>query len=350
MSMPASLRCAAPLVALFLSAGAARAQPAERFTLRDDRVAIYNVAGQVRVEAGTGSDVTVEVTRGGSDGARLGVERGRVGDASTLRVVYPEDRIVYPRLGGRSNTQFTMRNDGGFGGGLGGRRISVSGSGRGMEAYADLAIRVPRGQTISIHHGVGEVAVSNVDGRVEVKTASASVGTRSTRGAIDVDVGSGSVRVDEAEGNVKVDTGSGSVRLAGVRGDRLDVDTGSGSVSAAGVRVATLAVDVGSGGVRLTGVRAERVGVDSGSGSVSVELLADAEHVEIDTGSGGVTLAVPANFGASVEIDTGSGGIAVDVPVRGSRSRRSHFTGSIGDGQGRVTIDTGSGGVRIRGS
>ena len=44
------------------------AQQAERHTLSDD-VAIYNLAGSLTVEAGTGA-LTVELARGGADAAR----------------------------------------------------------------------------------------------------------------------------------------------------------------------------------------------------------------------------------------------------------------------------------------
>ncbi|HEU0299087.1 MAG TPA: DUF4097 family beta strand repeat-containing protein, partial [Longimicrobium sp.] len=102
------------------------------------------------------------------------------------------------------------------------------------------------------------------------------------------------------------------------------------------------------GAVDLARVSAREVGVETGSGGVELGLAADAQSVEIETGSGGVEMTVPAAFGADVQISTGSGGIHVDVPVTRRQTRRSSFSGRIGDGNGRVTIDTGSGGVRIR--
>jgi lia operon protein LiaG len=68
----------------------------------------------------------------------------------------------------------------------------------------------------------------------------------------------------------------------------------------------------------------------------------------VETGSGGVTITVPPSFGAALDIDTGSGGITVDLPVANRRASRGSFTGTVGDGNGRVQIETGSGGVRIR--
>ena len=52
------------LTGFFLPATSLGAQQLERYAIPDDEVAIYNLAGQVRLEAGTGSDVTVQVTRG----------------------------------------------------------------------------------------------------------------------------------------------------------------------------------------------------------------------------------------------------------------------------------------------
>jgi hypothetical protein len=61
--------------------------------------AIYNIAGTIHVVRGTGSDITIDVARGGRDGDKLSIATGLVGDRQTLRVLFPADRIVYPRPG-----------------------------------------------------------------------------------------------------------------------------------------------------------------------------------------------------------------------------------------------------------
>jgi lia operon protein LiaG len=345
MTKTTAVRALAGAAALASLAAPGAAQQAERFTLQGDRVAIHNLAGEVRVAGGSGSDVVVEVTRGGADARELRVDRRRDDGAEALVVVTPGDRVVYPRMGGRSSSTLSLRSDGTFG--RGGRRVTVTGRGSGTEAYADLVVRVPAGRTVTLHQGVGKVDVSNVDGTLRVNTASASVAAAGTRGSLTVDVGSGSVQVERAQGEVDVDTGSGSVRLADVRGRRLRVDTGSGSVRGTGLAAEEMEVDVGSGSVELSGVRTANLKVDTGSGSVQVGLAAPARAVKIDTGSGGVRLAVPESYGAEVEIDTGSGGIRMDVPAQPARVRRDSWRGRIGDGEGRLEIDTGSGSVRI---
>jgi lia operon protein LiaG len=316
----------------------------ERFTLTGRSPAVHNLAGEVTVAAGSGNAVVVEVTRAGADAGQLRVTRN--GDA--VRVVYPGDRIVYARLGARSRSTFQVRRDGTLGGGLvGARRVTVAGSGRGTRAHADVRVLVPAGRTVAVHQAVGQVQVTNVNGRVEVGAASAGVRAQGTRGELEVDVGSGAVQVRDAQGQVTVETGSGDVTLENVRGNTLEVSTGSGRVSGAGVRVETLQVGVGSGEIDLRGVQARDVSLETGSGDVSLGMTSDAD-LAVETGSGSVTIGVPGTFGAALDIDTGSGGITVDLPVSDRRASRGSFTGRVGDGNGRVQIETGSGGVRIR--
>jgi hypothetical protein len=317
-----------------------------------ERVAVYNLAGQVRVEPGSGSAVTVLVTRGGGDASRLSIRRGESDGFRNLAIVYPGDRLVYPSLGRWSNSTIDVRSDGTFGGERGrilggGSQVRISGSGGGTQAWADLRVQVPAGRTVAIHQGVGTIEVANVNGDLRVKGHAASIRSAGTRGSLNLDTGSGSVEVRDAQGDVRIDTGSGSARVSNVSGGMLDVDTGSGGVQGDGIRVQRLHVDVGSGGVRLAGVDARDVDIDTGSGSVNLSLRSDAENVKIDTGSGGVVLAVPAQFGAEADIDTGSGRIHVLVPAQVTRSSRTHFTGRVGDGRGRLVIDTGSGGVEL---
>src|SRR3972149_5436506 len=79
----------ATLGALLASPRAAVAQQTGRHTIAGDNVAIYNLVGVMRVEAGLGSDVVVELTRGGADAGRLRVEAGGGGGRGAGRGRYP---------------------------------------------------------------------------------------------------------------------------------------------------------------------------------------------------------------------------------------------------------------------
>lgn len=337
-----------------IAASAATGQ-AERFELTGNDIAVYNLVGDVTVEPGRGTAVVVEIRRGGPDARQLRIERGPVRGRETLRIIYPSDEIVYRELNRQTRLTTRVRDDGTFGdderrrgGWRDGRRVEVSGSGSGLEAHANLTIRVPVDQQFSLYLGAGTASVANVSGRLRIDAATAPVTTTGTRGDLIIDVGSGAVSVSDAEANVDVDTGSGNVEVSGVRGDVLRVDTGSGRVRGSRIAVATLDIDTGSGGIDMTHATAEAVRLDTGSGTITLQLASAPRSIAIDTGSGDVTLTVPESFGARVEVETGSGEIDFDFPVTVRRWERDHIVGTIGDGSGQLVIDTGSGSVRIR--
>jgi hypothetical protein len=332
----------------------------ERRTLSGERVAIYNLAGKLRVESGSGSEVIVEVTRGGRDADRLRVEQGAIGGYETLRVLYPSERIVYPGVGRYDRTTINVRDDGTWGdrptrGSRDEReasdrernRVEISSSGSGLEAYADVRVLVPRGQRIVIHNAVGDARITMVDADLAVDVASSTITAERTRGHLSLDTGSGSVSVTDAQGDVDLDTGSGGVTISGVKGESLRMDTGSGSIRGSDVDVSELKADVGSGGVHLERVRASRVSVDAGSGGTELELLSTVDQLKIDAGSGGVTVRLPSSLSAEVDIETGSGGIDTDFAVQVTRFEQRHMVGRIGDGRGRIRIESGSGQVRL---
>ena len=327
-------------------------------TLRGPEVALFNIAGTVRVEGGTGDAVRVEVTPKGPDAARLRVEAGAVRGRETLRVIYPGERVVYRgptgagrSWGGRTLTRLRVADDGTFEGGWDrwrGGDIEVVSSGSGLDASADLRVIVPPGKVVDVNLAVGEASVENVDGDIRVDVHAATLTTSKTRGRLDLDTGSGDVSVTDAEGEVFLDTGSGDVTVMGVRGRELRMDTGSGRVTGSSIAVEQLGLDTGSGRVQLRGVQARELSVDTGSGSVEIDLAADVDRMGVDTGSGGITIGVPSALGAELVIEAGSGGIDVDVPFTVRRTERRRLEGTLGDGRGRMTIETGSGGVRVR--
>jgi hypothetical protein len=337
------------LVALAVSGQVAGGQEEERLQGRE--VSVYNLAGRVEIVPAGGSDVTVQIMRGGDDAGRLEVGVLEVDGRSALVIRYPDDQVVYPELGRGSRTQLRVRADGTFGdrGGNRGDEVEIRGSGRGMEAWADLRIGVPPGKDLALYLAAGEAEVGAVEGDILVDTGSGRVSARGGRGSLNVDTGSGAVVVGDWRGDLLVDTGSGEVRLSSVQGGEVTVDTGSGAVEGEGIAASYLKVDTGSGQILLSGVSAPEIYLDTGSGRVDVALLEDVEELVVDTGSGGVTIRAPAHLGAEIEVDTGSGGIDVDLPLEVREVKRNYLRGTVGDGRGRITVDTGSGGVRLIG-
>ncbi len=325
------------------------AQGGEHHVITGNTVAIYNIAGHVDIVAGTGNDVSVEVNRGGADAAKLRIEKGTRDGANDLRIVYPDDDIVYPALGRWSNSSVSYGRDGYFNGDRENRwnRIRVRGSGGGTEAWADLRIAVPTGKSVTVNLVVGEVVATNVKGRLRIDAGAARVSARGHQGQLSIDAGSGRVVAEDVTGDLDIDNGSGGVEVTNVTGDRVKIETGSGGVRGTRVKTANLEVDVGSGGVDIDRVTAERAKFDAGSGSLTLEFLNSPRSLEVDSGSGGVSLTFPATLSADLEVECGSGRITNDFALTVDRFDRHSLRGKIGGGEGRIVVETGSGGVRI---
>ena len=340
------------LTSILTLASGLSAQQAERYTVTGSDVAIYNLAGEIRVEAGSGPGVVAEVTRGGAEAARIKVMRSEIDGRQTLRFVYPADKIRYSKLSSGSSTQLRVREDGTFSNNDDeehrneGRRVTIAGSG-GLDAYADLRVTVPMGKQVAIYLAVGKVSVTNVDGDLSVDAASAPVTSSNTRGELSIDVGSGAVHVTESRGDLSIDTGSGAVSVSNVRGESVSVETGSGEVTAAEVRSNQLSIETGSGDIRVTALMSPQVKLETGSGAVTADLSGEVWNIDVETGSGDITLKVPPTIGAEVDIQTSSGDIETDFEVSVTRHARDHITGRIGDGRGKIDIETGSGGIKL---
>lgn len=344
----AALALAASALAWASWAEARAASGQERHVLDSRVVSVYNLAGTVEVVPGTGPGVVVEVVRGGADAGRLRIETGTARGRESLRVRYPGDRVVY--RGARGSATVRVRDDGTFFGRGGGRHVDVSSRGRGLEAHADLVVRVPRGGDVAVYVAVGRASASGVEAQLLVETGAGAVAVRGLRGDVRVDTGSGEASVADVDGSVRIDTGSGGVRLEGVTGRAVDVDTGSGTVEGRNVSAQTVRVDTGSGRIRFDGLAASRVECDTRSGAVHLSLASDVDRLLVDTGSGGVTLVAPPELGAELHLNTDSGRISVDAPgAVVDVSGRGYLRGTLGDGVGRVAVDTGSGAVRVRG-
>jgi len=348
-------------VLTLLSATAAAGEFTESFDLRADELKVINLIGEVLLEPADGDDFEVQVRVRGSDASREHIEfELDEGSDATLRVVFPLDnerRYVYPALGRGKSTLTFEHGEAGMGSWLGkvikglkGNKITVSGRGKGLELWADITIRVPRGRAADVRLGVGEIEAEGITGDLVLDINSGPVSARRVTGSVLGDTGSGSVNFSDIEGDVDADTGSGEVTIARCRGDRIHADTGSGTVHVEDAECDKLHVDTGSGAVTAMRIKSDAAHIDTGSGSVKLELLrmGGGKYI-VDTGSGGITLIMPEDASARVSADTGSGSIKLDMPgVEIGRKDRDELRFTVGDGEARVILDAGSGNIRIR--
>jgi hypothetical protein len=359
MRRPSAFALVLVLPALVAAVPAA-AQPAQRFTVSERRLEIYDAAGTVTLRAGSGTEIVIAATRAGPDGTALTFATDHEGDRAVFRVVFPVDRIeriAGPLPGSGDHSNLRLRADGTFGNDRegsgprrgGGHEIMIGGSG-GFQGWGNLEIEVPAGREVKVHLAAGRATLAGVSGDYTLDTWGAEVEAADIEGHFRFDTGSGDVHVSRARGTMRFDTGSGDCVAEHVTGDLLDMDTGSGSVHATDVNVDSARLDTGSGSVQVRQFRARRALVDTGSGDVELEYTdGPIDDLSIDTGSGDLALTLPRDADARLVADPGSGGIDVRRPgVVFERRDEDHMVLRFGDGRGRIRIDSGSGRVTIR--
>lgn len=322
---------------------AAAADFEETATFASGELTVTNLIGKVDIEGTEGTAFEVVVRVHGKDATRENVRiEKKQGSRAQLDVVFPvrrQAKFVYPPMGSGSRTSVSVPRRGRDGEGpleavlraLDAREIQVSGKGSGLEMWADVSIRVPRGGELRVDGCVGAISASKVAAPIDLRLAS------------------GPVSATAVDGDVRIDTGSGAVTVEGAKGGKLLVDTGSGSVHVSGADCGTVNVDTGSGRIEAKGIAADDLRMDTGSGSVSLECdrIGNGSYV-IDTGSGSIDLILPENASAEIVADTGSGNIDIDVGrVDVIERDDSSIRFRIGTGEADIRIDTGSGSIDI---
>src|SRR5258705_5145745 len=271
-----------------------------RQVLKGDSVAVYNLVGELRVDAGSGSDVVVEIERGGADAAKLDVQSGPRCGLEPLRIIYPDDVISMPEWGRGWNTTLRVRDDGTFGDEHGrhdrggwfrdGHEVRITGRGRGgLQAYADLRVSIPKGKNVALYLGVGKAFVSNVEGVIRVWVASADVAADRTRGTLRVETGSGNVDLRTGSGDISLSSGSGDITVSGVYGASAKLETRSGQVTLTDAKAPTVHVETGSGSIDPSPPAGDERSFQTGSGAVEVAPAAIFRSLHTGTGPGGVT-------------------------------------------------------------
>lgn len=330
------------------AAPAAEATRTLRLTLPSSggRYAVENLAGEMRVSAGTGAEVVVVATvHADSEALAGGVRLEQVtteGGRPALRVRYPLEAgatLRYPGIrhdaAGAWSGSSEVRYDG--------RRIRVS-STRGAVLYADVEVQIPGdAQDAVFRNAVGRIHAEGVQGRVRLDSDSGSIAVQHAEGDLVADTGSGDVDGSDLSGSFRCDTGSGECRVERFDGETLTCDTGSGNVKLRAVSARRIALDTGSGDVDLAQGDAEDVTADTGSGNLRLALPGPRlSRLKADTGSGDVALSLAAE--AAFEARGGGG----DIVSRYSDAQAIVRGGEVvgyrrGDGRIRIEVDTGSG-------
>jgi DUF4097 and DUF4098 domain-containing protein YvlB len=274
-----------------------------------------NIAGDITVTRGGGSEATVEIvkTAHGRDVADAKDLLQLVQVDVTERMDRAEVKTRYPT--GEEQRRNNRRN------------VNVS------VAYT---VTAPAGTRVSIQSISGNIKVTDIKGDLTANTVSGDVRI------------SGAGRVGAAKSI------SGTIEISDTQVDgTLEASSVSGDVSLHRIRARRVGGSSVSGNIKLEDVQSEGVSAHTTSGDVFFSgALARNGRYELKSFSGEVRLTLSGNTGFEVDANSFSGDVRSEFPLtaRGNitqRGRRTHVTGTYGDGSAVLDITTFSGSVVI---
>jgi DUF4097 and DUF4098 domain-containing protein YvlB len=278
---------------------------------------LSHLAGDIRVTAGSGSEIKVDATK-----------RARHRDPEQARRLLEALRIEVNNFNGRVEIRTIYPRRGSFG--------------NNVSASVDYVIVVPAGATVALKSISGSISVTGVKGEVRAETVSGDVNISATPNVAVAKTISGDVTAR--------DIGSQTTLVLG---------TVSGTVIGTGLRVRALEAGSVSGDVRLIGTEVERLEAKSVSGNIEFDApLSKGGRYEFTSHSGNVRVVLSGTTGFELDADTFSGSVRSDVPVtlralgrpeQGRERRLSNraIRGSYGDASAFLSVRSHSGSVVI---
>jgi DUF4097 and DUF4098 domain-containing protein YvlB len=276
-----------------------------------------NIAGDIVITGGKGSDVRIEIIKTVPAGA-LGKEEAReLLDLVEVDVVERGNRVEvrarYPPRGGRGAP---MR--------------------RNMHVAVNYQVTAPPGTRIRAHSVSGSITSTGIEGESSYESVSGNIrvvkgGRVATAKSI-----SGEVELVDTvmDSTVQASSASGSITLRRVKARRADISSISGAVV-------------------LDQVDAERIDAQTVSGRVQLDgaLRRDARY-QLRSHSGDVHVAPAGTTGFDLDATTFSGTVRTDLPMTAragsdGRDRSRALRGVHGDGSAVLEITTFSGTIVI---
>ena len=282
----------------------------------DGELSLSNVAGDIVVSHGSGSDAVVEIVKNarGRTVEEAKQMLGLVDVTVTERSGRAEVRTVYPR--GDEMPRTSRRN---------------------LNVWVAYTVTAPAGTRLSVNSVSGTIRITDIKGDLSANSVSGAVrianagriaGAKSVSGDVEIT----DTRVD---GSIEAQSISGNVLLRKVNARRLS----AGSIS---------------GGVTVQDVQCERVEAHSISGTVDYSgPLAKGGRYELTSHSGDIRIGVGSGTGFELEANSFSGSVRSDLPLTNhsndgnDRGRRRTVRGVFGDGSAVLSLTTFSGNIVV---
>ncbi|HTM25533.1 MAG TPA: DUF4097 family beta strand repeat-containing protein [Vicinamibacterales bacterium] len=276
-----------------------------------------NIAGDITVTRGGGSDATVEIVK---------TARGR--DVADAREMLQLVQVEVSERSGRADVKTHYPNGDEW------RRNNR----RNVNVSVAYTVTAPAGTRVSIESISGNIKVTDIKGDITAGTVSGDVRISGAGRVGSAKSISGTIEISDAqvEGALEASSVSGDVILRRIRAGRI----AGGSVS---------------GSIKLEDVQSDEVSAHTTSGEVYFSgALARRGRYELKSFSGEVRLTLSGNTGFEIDANSFSGDIRSDLTIaargtdsNGRRPRRTILKGTYGDGSAVLDITTFSGSIVI---
>lgn len=150
----------------------------------------------------------------------------------------------------------------------------------------------------------------------------------------------------EFTGIIKLTTVSGNAAVSGLAVDELQFASVSGDLRAKPFDARVIGMKTTSGNLSLSGLTGN-LSATTVSGSISAMFTTLKDDVSIHTTSGDTKLTLPADSAFELRLDTVSGRVTSEIPMSVSRSERTLYQGTAGEGKNGIRVRSVSGDVSI---
>ncbi|MEO5988764.1 MAG: DUF4097 family beta strand repeat-containing protein [Candidatus Eisenbacteria bacterium] len=201
---------------------------------------------------------------------------------------------------------------------------------QGLPSFVNYYLTVPQWMPLQLSGINAEIAINNVNGKVNAESVSGDVLVRGTSGALELSSIEGTVRVMDAKGSVEATSVNNDVRLERIAG--------------------TVSVESVNGSIRLEQLTSHEVSASSMNGTVV--FLGDFKRkgrYAFTSHMGNIVVGVPEDAELDVSVINFLGGFRTGFPLRNGASpkRGAEFNFTLGSGGSSLDLESYQGLIQL---
>ncbi len=192
----------------------------------------------------------------------------------------------------------------------------------------EFTVTVPKNYNVRLSTSGGDVSIAGITGTVNGETSGGNVSISQIEGTAKLETSGGDIHVDGVKGDIKAETSGGDVKVRNVVGN-VEGETSGGNIAAEDV----------DGKVRL----------ETSGGNVMIKVRGANKGIHAETSGGNVTVMISKKVGAMIDAGTSGGEVVCDLPVTVSgKIAEDHVKGTVNGGGELIYAHTSGGNVEIR--